>query len=134
MLYRVPFSKLSVTSHSLHCRLPTVWNQLPVSPKETTSISVFKIKFTELLLVEQRTVDEILRHNCKKSFQIIVFLNYNLISLIALCDILLKRLDFKMILYFVVILLRYMRNNRINVICDRSGNKTSYLISLFNIC
>ena len=50
--FRVPGSKLTVTDHSLSCRLPAVWNALPDSLKKAESISIFKTRFTELLLLE----------------------------------------------------------------------------------
>jgi hypothetical protein len=53
--FRIPVGKLTVASHSLSCRLPAVWNQLPDSLKKATSIGSFKTKFTELLRLEQHT-------------------------------------------------------------------------------
>jgi hypothetical protein len=53
--YRIPIGRLNVVNHSLSCRLPAVWNQLPDSLKEATSIGSFKTRFTELLRLEQHT-------------------------------------------------------------------------------
>jgi hypothetical protein len=53
--FQVPRAKLTVTDHSLYCRLPAVWNKLPASLRSVASIGLFKTKFTELLLQELRS-------------------------------------------------------------------------------
>ena len=55
--FRVPRVKLTLTTHSLYYRLPTVWNDLPDTLKSSVTIGGFKTKFTELLLQELRSQD-----------------------------------------------------------------------------